>query len=274
MRVATVRLVKARPPDAVAAAFLDVASAREDRETYINEANAYANEVVPRRGARRRRPSKRPMPSRPPRSTVPPAKPSALPSGTMACDAARNYRDAPLPRVVEKALAKVRKYVISPDLKGSNLDFWLWGQGSPLPPFIPSSPSPSPSMPSSPPASIQRRDPQDLDLSWTLYWRIIMPRTRVILLIALAVAFLAANLVFFTVDETQFAVVTQFGEPIRAITAPGLGWKFPEPVQSVQFFNKRCARLQRRQDRILTSDKKNVVIESYVAGKSPTPSCI
>ena len=62
-----------------------------------------------------------------------------------------------------------------------------------------------------------------------------MPRKSVILLIVLAVAFVAANLVFFTVDETEFAVVTQFGEPIRAITSPGLQWKLPEPIQSVQF---------------------------------------
>ncbi len=92
-----------------------------------------------------------------------------------------------------------------------------------------------------------------------------MPRKSVVLLVAVALAFVAANLVFFTVDETEFAVVTQFGEPIRAVTTPGLGWKLPEPVQSVQFFNNRVLVYDSDKTEFLTSDKKNVVIESYVA---------
>ncbi len=92
-----------------------------------------------------------------------------------------------------------------------------------------------------------------------------MPRRSVILLTLLAVAFVAANLVFFTVDETQFAVATQFGEPIRAITAPGLQWKLPEPIQSVQLFNKRILVYNSDKTEFLTADKKNIVVESYVA---------
>ena len=98
-----------------------------------------------------------------------------------------------------------------------------------------------------------------------------MPRRNTVLLIVLAVAFLAANLVFFTVDETEFAVVTQFGEPIRAITTPGLGWKFPEPIQSVQFFNNRVLVYNSDKTEFLTSDKKNVVVESYVAWRITDP---
>ena len=42
---------------------------------------------------------------------------------------------------VERVLARVKKFIISPELKGSNLDFWLVGQGATLPPFIPTAPS-------------------------------------------------------------------------------------------------------------------------------------
>lgn len=98
-----------------------------------------------------------------------------------------------------------------------------------------------------------------------------MPRRNVILLTLLAVAFVAANLVFFTVDETQFAVVTQLGEPIRAITTPGLQWKLPEPIQSVQFFNKRILVYNSDKTEFLTADKKNVVVESYVAWRIADP---
>jgi membrane protease subunit HflK len=147
MRIATVRLVKTRPPDAVAAAFLDVASAREDRETYINEATAYSNEVVPKargdavktvKAAEAYRATKIDNATG---EAVRFAERHTSHAGATKITETRLYLEA-----VEKALAKVRKYIVSPDLKGSNLDFWLLGQGSALPPFIPSaSPTPAPS---------------------------------------------------------------------------------------------------------------------------------
>lgn len=47
MMVENVKLQDANPPEPVTAAFDDVNSAKEDRETYINKAEAYANEVIP-----------------------------------------------------------------------------------------------------------------------------------------------------------------------------------------------------------------------------------
>ncbi|SHJ16609.1 membrane protease subunit HflK [Dethiosulfatibacter aminovorans DSM 17477] len=45
--ITTVQLQDVDPPDAVAAAFTDVASAKEDKEKYINEANQYFNKIIP-----------------------------------------------------------------------------------------------------------------------------------------------------------------------------------------------------------------------------------
>ncbi len=47
LNVTTVNLESAQPPEAVQAAFSDAIKAREDEQRYINEAEAYANEVVP-----------------------------------------------------------------------------------------------------------------------------------------------------------------------------------------------------------------------------------
>jgi membrane protease subunit HflK len=47
IRLIAVQLVKANPPDEVLPAFQDVASAKEDQVTYLNEAYAYQNEVIP-----------------------------------------------------------------------------------------------------------------------------------------------------------------------------------------------------------------------------------
>jgi len=45
--IIAVQLQDVDPPSAVSAAFTDVASAREDKEKYINEANQYFNKVIP-----------------------------------------------------------------------------------------------------------------------------------------------------------------------------------------------------------------------------------
>ncbi len=48
IQVTTVNLPAVQPPEPVQAAFADVIKAREDRQRFINEAEAYANSVVPR----------------------------------------------------------------------------------------------------------------------------------------------------------------------------------------------------------------------------------
>lgn len=47
LRLVGVQLLESAPPPEVAEAFRDVASAREDRNTFVNEALAYRNEVIP-----------------------------------------------------------------------------------------------------------------------------------------------------------------------------------------------------------------------------------
>lgn len=47
LRIVDVQLLESSPPEAVADAFRDVASAREDKQTVVNEALAYRNEIIP-----------------------------------------------------------------------------------------------------------------------------------------------------------------------------------------------------------------------------------
>lgn len=46
--VENVKLQDVKPPEPVSSAFDDVNSAAEDKETYVNQANAYANKVIPK----------------------------------------------------------------------------------------------------------------------------------------------------------------------------------------------------------------------------------
>ena len=48
IEIVRVKLQKADPPDAVIAAFRDVQAARADQERMRNEAQAYANDIIPR----------------------------------------------------------------------------------------------------------------------------------------------------------------------------------------------------------------------------------
>lgn len=86
-----------------------------------------------------------------------------------------------------------------------------------------------------------------------------------------ALGFVAATLVFFAVDTTEYIIVTQFGNPVRAITAPGLYAKLPDPVQSVIRINNRLRLYTLPQAEFLTQDKKNVVSESYATWRVSDP---
>ncbi len=87
--------------------------------------------------------------------------------------------------------------------------------------------------------------------------------SRYILPAVIALAFVASTLVFFQVDTTEYVIVTQFGNPVRAITAPGLYAKLPDPAQSVIRVDNRLRLYSLPQVEFLTEDKKNIVVESY-----------
>jgi membrane protease subunit HflC len=68
----------------------------------------------------------------------------------------------------------------------------------------------------------------------------------------------------FTVDQRQFALVFQLGEVKRQITEPGLYFKIPM-IQNVRYFDKRILTLDNNDpERFITSEKKNVLVDSYI----------
>jgi membrane protease subunit HflC len=78
-----------------------------------------------------------------------------------------------------------------------------------------------------------------------------------------------AWLTLFSVRETEFALITQFGRPVRTITTAGLNGKWF--FQSVTYFDRRLRVYDPRPSEFLTRDKKNLVIESYVAWRIRDP---
>ncbi len=75
----------------------------------------------------------------------------------------------------------------------------------------------------------------------------------------------------FTVDQRQFALVFQLGEVKRAIDEPGLNFKVPM-VQNVRYFEKRILTLDNSEpERFITSEKKNVLVDSYIKWRIVDP---
>lgn len=82
----------------------------------------------------------------------------------------------------------------------------------------------------------------------------------VVILIA-AGALLKSSL--FTVHQAQQALVVQFGDPRRVITEPGLHFKVPM-IQDVIYFDKRILGLDAQPEEILTTDRRRLVVDSFV----------
>jgi len=83
-------------------------------------------------------------------------------------------------------------------------------------------------------------------------------------------ALLLAYLSFYSVRETEFALVTQFGRPVRTVSNAGLHVKWP--FQSILWFDRRLRIYNPRPSEFLTRDKKNLVIDNYVAWRIEDPN--
>ncbi|MEW6212801.1 MAG: protease modulator HflC [Acidobacteriota bacterium] len=74
----------------------------------------------------------------------------------------------------------------------------------------------------------------------------------------------------FTVDETEYAIVTEFGKPVRTIASAGLKIKWP--WQSLLTFEKRLMIYNPRPSEFLTKDKKNIIVDTYVCWRIADPN--
>jgi membrane protease subunit HflC len=89
-----------------------------------------------------------------------------------------------------------------------------------------------------------------------------------IIVVVFVVAVLAASL--FTVDETEQVIVTQLGKFIREIKQPGLHFRIPL-IQTVHKFEARIMEYDAEAAKIITDDKKHLVIDNYARWKIDDP---
>lgn len=89
-------------------------------------------------------------------------------------------------------------------------------------------------------------------------------RVGVALLATLVAAAVLFGLIAFSVDQRQRAIVFQLGEIKEVIEQPGLHFKWPL-IQNVRYFDNRILTLDNPDtERFITSEKKNVLVDSFV----------
>lgn len=92
------------------------------------------------------------------------------------------------------------------------------------------------------------------------------------LLIGLLAALLLLSMTMFTVDQREFALVFRLGEIVSVKKEPGIYFKMPL-VDNVRSYDKRIVTLDWVEpDRFITSEKKNVLVDSFVKWRIIEPA--
>ena len=95
---------------------------------------------------------------------------------------------------------------------------------------------------------------------------------RVLFAIAavLVVAGIFAMSSLFIVDQTEQALVLQFGQPLRVILDPGLRVKKPF-IQNVIIYDKRLLDFEPPPEEVIASDQKRLIVDTYARYRITNP---
>ena len=96
-----------------------------------------------------------------------------------------------------------------------------------------------------------------------------MSRTLAFLGGIAVVAAILLYTMFFTVEQTEIALVLQFGKPVRVIEQPGLQFKLP--YQNVVIYDKRILDFEPPAEEVIASDQKRLIVDTYVRFKIINP---
>ncbi|MHB1099205.1 MAG: protease modulator HflC [Burkholderiales bacterium] len=90
-------------------------------------------------------------------------------------------------------------------------------------------------------------------------------------IVSIVAALVLLSSSMFTVDQRQSALVLQLGEIVSVKTVPGLYWKIPL-IQNVRYFDNRILTFESPEpERYITSEKKNVLVDSFVKWRIVDP---
>ena len=103
-------------------------------------------------------------------------------------------------------------------------------------------------------------------------WRHTMrsPVTGIAALIALFVVIVVGYSSVFTVAQTEQVLVVRLGEPVRVVTEPGLNFKAPF-IDSVISIDKRILDLENPSQEVIASDQKRLVVDAFARYRIKNP---
>lgn len=96
---------------------------------------------------------------------------------------------------------------------------------------------------------------------------------RLTSIVGLGLAFVVALCIgstLFTVDQTEEVLITQFGQPVRVITDPGLHAKIPF-VQSAISFDKRLLDFELPSEEVILGDQRRLIVDSFTRYRITDP---
>lgn len=96
-----------------------------------------------------------------------------------------------------------------------------------------------------------------------------MKKVHLVIIIAVLAVIALANSAY-TVDQTQYAIVLQFGQPVGTKTEAGLHFKVPF-IQNVIYLDNRLMEYDVDTTIIYTQDKKNMVVDAFVRWRIKDP---
>ena len=88
--------------------------------------------------------------------------------------------------------------------------------------------------------------------------------------IVLGIVAVLATSSLFIVDQTEEALVLQFGQPQRVIRQPGLWVKRPF-IENVTFFENRLLDFEPPPEEVIVSDQKRLVVDTYTRYRITNP---
>jgi modulator of FtsH protease HflC len=92
------------------------------------------------------------------------------------------------------------------------------------------------------------------------------------ILISAGVLLLLISMAFFTVNENQLAIRTEFGRIVQAEYPPGLHSKWPWPVDTVIKFERRILTESYTGETFLTNDNRGLIVDFYVKWRVRNPA--
>jgi membrane protease subunit HflC len=98
-----------------------------------------------------------------------------------------------------------------------------------------------------------------------------MKNIAITIFIALVAVVMGLYLIAFQVRETESALVTRFGKPVREITEPKLYFKWPAPIERVHKFDSRMKVFEADLGETTAKDAVPIIVNTYVVWRIAEP---